>query len=230
MTDTTQTRQYSRRTVLRRGAATVATTVGAAGLAGTATAESDDLPHGVLADGFDGGDRWAFFTSAARSQTGRLRSGSSAEILADRIRNEFNANADAWLSYGNWMLEDQNVSVLGDATVAVDVTKTSRVFGDDTVATTLEVDYDGTEFTALEWYLDDADDPDYRIEVRDYAAENAADELQTFRREYIGDSDDDHELPDETYVSELAGKYWTLLSIGDEERSVLELLLGEIDG
>lgn len=233
-TKPTNDRQYDRRTVLKRGGLYVGAVGAGVSFAPAKPARADDAPvqleNGVLADGFEGGDRMAFIGGMLRSALDRRRRPPQASILADRLRNEFNANSEMWLSYGNWLLDEHDVTVLGDTTVGVDVAVTSRVFDDDIVETSLEVGFDDSEerFEELAWIDDGPDDPEYQIRIEDYAAASGEIELYEFRQEFIGEDVDDHELPDEEYLSRLAGKYRSSIRFGDRERSVLELLLGEV--
>lgn len=219
----------------KTGAACV--TIGTSGMvATTASAESGSSPpQGLLADGIgiEGGDRQAFLFGWLGSLT--TRATSPAVTVADRMRNEFNANADHWLAYGNWLIEEfDDVQPLGTVTLGVDVVMTTWIGDDDRVETILEATYDDEEeaYTDLEWrVLDDEDDPDYSVRIEDKNAQNAADELQWYRREFIDTEDhEDHDLPDEEQASKLAGRYASLISPTDEDsRAVLELLLGKME-
>ncbi|APX98672.1 hypothetical protein BB347_17715 (plasmid) [Natronorubrum daqingense] len=151
------------------------------------------------------------------------------------MRNEFEANTDAWISYGNWLIDEfDDVQPAGTVTVQVDILQTKRLDDDDRVETVLEAEFDENqhEYTDLSWTVDEPDDPDYTIAIRNSAALNASDDLLEYRRSYIDESGDadNHELPDEEYVSTLAGKYAPGLIFGEEEHSVLELLVGDITG
>ncbi|APX00320.1 hypothetical protein CHINAEXTREME_20530 (plasmid) [Halobiforma lacisalsi AJ5] len=149
------------------------------------------------------------------------------------MRNEFTANTDAWLGYGNWLIDEyDDVSPLGTVTLGVDVVSTNWLFADDRVETTLEAVYDDeTEsYTDLEWRLEEPEEPDYKVEIRNKAAEHAADELQTFRTRFIAEDEDEaHELPEPDYVEELKGRYLPSLRFGEESKHVLEILIGELD-
>ena len=195
----------------------------------SATADTGD-GAGIFADGVgDSGDAWAFF----RGYFSRYQSGLSAppspETLADRMRNEFNANAEAWLSYGNWLVDEHDVSIQESATVQVDV-KTSRVRwpfrSPAKTSTAIHVDSEDGEYTDVSWIEGQPDDADYRVEIRNRAAEHAADELQTFRLQYI---DGDHELPDSEYLSRVAGRHASNIGLGEDSKHALSLLLGDPD-
>lgn len=226
-------RQTRRRFV--QAAGVTFTTTGATALATTASAdESGDLEQGILADGIVHDTEFdivAFFGGYFRKYQS-IGPPEDAYTLADRARNEFNANADLWVSYGNWLFDEVGVQGVGDATVAVDV-EISRgrwPTRDESVETTIDVGYDDTEaFESLEWRDEPAEDPDFEITLENHAAENAADELQEFRRKWIGDGENDHQIPDDDYLNELAGAYTPHLGFGADSKNVLELLLGEID-
>lgn len=236
MTDTThtQTKTVTRRQAIRAGGAALVASPPAAATA-AANSGPQGLSQGILADGFDDVEfsTLGFIRGRSRGYSGGIGPQTPAETLADRMRNEFNANAGAWVSYGNWLIEELETTPLGSVTVAVDVRLSRRrwFFRAETVSTGIHVDYDedSEQFVDLFWMTGEPDDPDYRVEVKDDAAENAADELQQFRRMWIGESRDDHEIPDGEYLSRLAGRYSSFISIGDRERSVLELLVGEVD-
>ena len=223
--------QTTRRRVIKTGG--VALTFGSAGLATTASADSGG-GQGILAEGVaepGDGDLGAFI----RGFTSRFSSGygspESAENLADRMRNEFNANSDHWISYGNWLAEKEDISVPGSTIVGVDVaiTRARWPTRNESVSTTIDAQFDDTTetFSSLEWRTGEPEEPDYEVTLKNKAAESAADELQSFRREYIDtENGEDHELPDEEYLSELVGKYSTSIALGEDSSNVLELLLG----
>ena len=225
--------QQTRRRFLRVSG-TALTVVGSAGLATTtATAQTDSQP-GILAENLaepDSADLRAFI----RGFTSRFSSGygapETAENLADRMRNEFNANAGNWIDYGNWLVETEDVSPQESTIVGVDV-EISRArwpTRDESVSTTIDAQFDGTTdtFSSLEWTVGEPDDPDYEVTIKNKAAENAADELQYFRREYIATEDgEEHRLPDQEYLSELVGKYSSSIAFGEDSNSVLAVLLG----
>lgn len=218
---------------MRRSGAAL-TVLGTSGLVATnASAQTGDGARGIFGDDVgDGGDLWAF-VRGRMSSYGRVGSPDPAITLADRLRNEFNANADAWIDYGNWVIDEADVEPIGDTVVQVDVVLTRLRWptADERVATTIDVDYDDAtaQFTGLEWRAEAADDPDYQATVKNDAAENGADELQEFRRKFIATDDgEDHALPSSEYVSAHAGRYASLIELGEEGRSVLELFLGDL--
>ncbi|MFC6809803.1 hypothetical protein ACFQGT_00440 [Natrialbaceae archaeon GCM10025810] len=202
---------------------------------GGATAESDGS-QGILADGISG-DAEPDYQSFARGYASRFASVTGApedvDALATDARNEFNANSDRWVSYGNWLLEEMDVVGSGDVEVGVDfhISRGRWPTRNERTETTIDVSYDDSEeeFTDLEWLDEAPDDPDFQLTLKNRAAENAADELSEFRAEWIGDDEDDHELPDDAYLSELTGKYAGSIGLGEDERNVLELLLGEVN-
>ncbi|WP_337653283.1 hypothetical protein [Halomontanus rarus] len=215
-----------RRFLATTGSLAVASTVPTA----SAQSSSSAPPQGILSNGMgEGGDRSAFFRGLIASYRGSFGTPDTAETLADRMRNEFVANSDAWIDYGNWLIDEHDVTVLGSATIAVDVTITRMRWPtrDATVETTINATYDedANAFTGLDWRLEPAEDPHYQVEIKNRAAEHAADELQSFRRQFI-DPENGHELPDSEYVSTIAGKYSTDIGLGEDSRNVLELLLG----
>ncbi|EMA45238.1 hypothetical protein [Halobiforma nitratireducens] len=228
-------RQYSRRDALRYGAIAVGTVTGGASFA-TGTAVADDNPQGVLADGFDGDrDRIAFLRGFTNTYSGGYGAPDALESLVDDARNEFNANTELWIDYGNWLIDThEEVVPLGSGTVAVEFDLTRGRWplrNPDPIATTIDAEYDdeSDEFTALEWRVDKPDDPDFEVRLENRAAENAADELQSYRRDFIAEDDEDHAVPDSEYLSALAGEYAAGIMLGNETRSVLEVLLGEVD-
>lgn len=210
------------------------TAVGTAGFASTSAAAQSDTQQGILADGVgESGDMWAFIRGKI-SGYGLAGAPETAETLADRMRNEFNANSADWIAYGNWLVAEHGVSPMGDTIVGVDVsiTRTRWATRDESVATTIDAGYDSEadEFTHLEWRLGAPDEPDYEATLKNTAAENGADELAEFRREFIATEDgEDHKIPSTEYVSRHVGKYSSAIEFGEDSQSVLDLLLGEVD-
>jgi len=221
----------TRRRFLRTSGVALAT----AGLATTAGAQSqtNSPPQGLLANGLtvEGGNEWAFSKALMNSLLPSVSRTPSAKTLADRMRNEFTANSDDWVAYGNWLISEHDaVEPLGTVTLGLDV-KVSRYWPteDERVQTTVRAVYDDSaeEFTDVGWWIETPDDPDYQVQIQDKAARDAADELQEFRRKFIAeDADESHTLPDKTYVSKLAGKYAPHLRWGEDSKHILELLLG----
>ena len=245
----------SRRRVIVTGATAVAASVPLVGSTVSADDGSGGEPidqQGILADGVgDADDIIALFRGYSSRLSSGLTSPAPASTLADRMRNEFNANADHWLGYGNWLLDEQGVSPLGSATVGVDVAITRSRWplrSSERVRTAIDVEFDADHraYTGLEWRRfetgedgdgdsgeDDAPDPedfDYFVEIRNLAAERGADELQSFRHRFIDENGSDHALPDSTYVSTIAGRHAMDLFFGSESKHVLQLLLGDPDG
>lgn len=229
----TSSRQYSRRAVLRTGAVTVATTAGV-GATTSSVAASSGMDGGILADGLEGTfDRRAFASGYASRYQNRFGRPDSIEDLADNARNEFRSYADAWIDYGNYLLEEADVVALGSAEIGVtfELTRGRWPFSNpDPVETTVlaEYDEDADEFVDLDWVTGPPDDPDYQFTLANWAAENAHLELIDFRRQWIDVAGDDHQLPDAEYLNALAGQYWDFISLGEDEKSVIELLLGEV--
>jgi len=222
----------SRRRFLRTSGVALAT----AGLATTpasAQTETNNPPQGLLANGLsvEGGNEWAFSKALMASLMPSASPTPSARTLADRMRNEFTANSGDWVDYGNWLISEHDmVEPLGTVTLGLNV-KVSRYWPteDETVETTVRAEYDDSneEFTDVGWWIETPDDPDYRVQIQDKAARDAADELQEFRRKFIAEeSGESHTLPDETYVSRLAGKYAPHVRWGEDSKHILELLLG----
>ncbi len=220
--DTQTRRQYCRR------AGATLTALGGAGLATTTASAQTQTEGGILADGVGEGDVWAFLQGRLSMPT---RVTNDAATLADRLRNEFNANADAWIAYGNWLIDEHGVEPLGSTTVAVDVAVTDWFDEPDIVATTIDAAYDteADEFTGLEWRLGSPESPDYEATIKDEAAANGADELAEFRRKFIDAEDGDHEIPPSEYVSEHLGRYSGVIELGPDGHTALELLLGEVE-
>ncbi|PCR88691.1 hypothetical protein [Natrinema ejinorense] len=222
----------TRRRFLRASGATLAA-AGSAGLA-TTTASAQTNSQGILADGVgEGGDFMAFIRGRIDGY-GLAGAPETAATLADRLRNEFNANSEHWINYGNWLIDEGGVTALGDTVVGVDVAIdwTRWPTRSESVATTIDAGYDTDtdEFTSLEWRLEEATDPDYQATIKNEAAENGADELAEFRREFIDtDGNGNHEIPSSEYVSHHVGKYSSAIELGKEGRSVLELLLGRVE-
>ena len=231
-TDTPKPRQYSRRTVLRRGAVTAVATVGVTGA--TTTASASESTGSVLTDAFGDAefDAVSFIRGYVSRYGGGYGSPPDVEDLATDARNEFNANADRWIDYGNWLLSEHDLSASGDTTASVEfsISRWRWPTRDESVETSIIVGYDDAtdEFTDLEWLAEPADDPDFEIAIEDSAAENAGDELSGFRRDYIGVGDEGHELPENEYLNKIAGKYSGSVGLGSDAQSVLELLLGEV--
>lgn len=221
----------TRRQLLRTSGAAL-TAVGTAGLASTtASAQSDGDSQGILADGFEvEPDRSAFLKGYVAGIADRFSGYDDPATLADRMRNEFNANTDAWLRYGNWLLEEADVTAAGSATVGVDIGISRIPFNEpeDVVETHINAEYDdgAEEFVDLEWLDSAVDEPDFQVGLRNQAAQNGADDLSEFRRRYIGKSEADHEIPDDKYLNDLAGKYSSTLRIGEDSQTVLNVLLG----
>ncbi|MFP8891834.1 hypothetical protein ACLI4U_18990 (plasmid) [Natrialbaceae archaeon A-CW2] len=223
-TETTTRRQYMRRS----GAAL--TTVGVAGLAQSASAETNSR-QGILADGVgEGGDLFAFVRGFASKYRDSFGPPDQLETLSDRARNEFNANSQAWVDYGNWLITEQDVEPLGGATVAVDweLTRGRWPTGHGDLETHIDVgfDDDNDRFTSIEWHDESVDEPDYYVTLRNHAAESAADELSEFRREYI---EDEKSVPDVEYVSRLAGRYADGIALGEDSSNVVGLFIGGDD-
>ncbi|WP_247005182.1 hypothetical protein [Halosolutus gelatinilyticus] len=210
------------------------TAIGASGFAATsAAAESSSLPQGILADGLDveGGDFWAFFRGFRSARQIPFSRKPSIENVADSIRNEFTANEEHWIAYGNWLIDKYDVEPLGTTTVQVDVIEVNRLSDDEHVPTTIQSEYDETteQLTAIAWEIGEAEDPDYQVGIEDKHARLATEDLQEFRRRYIDESGDgEHELPDGEYVEELKGRYWDGLRFGEDSQTVIELLVGEV--
>jgi hypothetical protein len=221
----------TRRRALRAGAiGTVMATTGMTALASPASAATAPNPDGVLADGFSGADFWAFLTGLGERYSPPITAAPESQTLSDRIRNEFGNNTDAWVDYGNWLLDEQDVEPIGTAEIAVtvEITRLRSVTSPGRTTTSLVVEYDDFDdrFVDLDWTDTEPEAPDYEITVRNRAAERAADELQTFRRRYIGPQGD-HQLPATEYISTLAGRYNDAVLIGEQSAHVLGLLLGD---
>ena len=217
-------------------AGVVMTTTGTAGLASTATAQSDgeELPQGLLGGGLDvdGGSLWAFFRGFRSARQMPFSSTSSLENLADGMRNEFDANEEHWLNYGNWLISEYDeIEPLGTTTVQVDVFESTVRGEGDRVETVIDAEFDDTadEYTAIDWRVEEPEDPDYQVGIKDSHARLADDDLMEFRRKHIDESGDgNHEIPDGEYVEELKGRYWDGITVGPESKGVLEILVGEI--
>lgn len=220
-----------RRRVLRQTGATL-TALGTAGLATTTSASAQsDSQQGILADGVgEGGNFRAFLEGKIAGISVRPPS-ESAEVYADRMRNEFNANSEHWINYGNWLIDEYDVQAAGDTVVGVDVRISRALRSDDVVPTTVDVGYDteADRITSLEWRLEEADSADYEVALIDDAAKNGADELADLRREYIDTSGEgNHSVPSEEYVSRHVGRYSSFIDLGDDGQTVFEMLLGEV--
>ncbi|NUC75057.1 hypothetical protein HTZ84_22590 [Haloterrigena sp. SYSU A558-1] len=148
------------------------------------------------------------------------------------MRNEFVANEDHWLNYGNWLVsEHDEVEPLGTTTLQVDVFESTIRGEGDRVETVIEADYDDSaeEFTAIDWRIEVPDEPDYQVGIKDSHARLADDDLMEFRRKFIDESGDgNHALPNGEYVEELKGRYWDGITIGPDSKGVLEILVGEL--
>lgn len=233
--DDTTTTTATRRRLLRTGGAALAT-IGTAGLYTSSAAADEAPPMGVLADGFEvETDHSAFFRGFFDGVGSRFGRYDPVEELAGHAQNEFNANARAWIDYGNWLLDTTEVASPGTTVVDVDLGVSRIPFRSprNIVETHIYAEYDdrADEFVELEWNDGFAEDEaDYHVGLRNQAARNAGDELLAFRKRYIGDSQDEHELPDDEFLNELAGTYASSLRLGEESRSILELLLGDLDG
>ena len=226
-----------RRRILQRTGAAL-TAIGTAGLTASASAsaqtDGDEPPQGLLGGGFDveGGDIWAFLRGFKSARQSPLASTPSLENLADGMRNEFVANEEHWLNYGNWLIaEYDDVEPLGTTTLQVDVFESTVRGEGDRVETVIEAEFDDTtdEYTAIDWRVEAPDDPDYQVGIKDSHARLADDDLMEFRRRFIDESGDgEHELPDGEYVEELKGRYWDGLTFGPDSKGVLEILVGEV--
>lgn len=227
MTTTPRPDDPERRQFLQRTAGATLTVVGASTF--LATSASASGPQGVLADGLTvEPDYRAFMGGYLDRYRSNLGVPEGVETLADRARNEFNANAQAWVDYGNYLLDEADVVGSGDATVGVtfEIGRTRWPTRDESVATTIDVGVDGDQFDSLEWHADEPDDPDFEVTLSGPATENAADELSEFRREFI---DDGHQVPDDEYLNTVAGKYAGSIGLGSDTKSVLEVLLGDVN-
>ncbi|QCW05317.1 hypothetical protein FGF80_18450 (plasmid) [Natrinema pallidum] len=149
------------------------------------------------------------------------------------MRNEFTANEGHWINYSNWLLENHtDIDPLGTTTLQIDVIDPSLIGEGERVETTLEADYDDTTrtFTSVDWRRETPENPDYIVGITKRHARLATDDLMEFRREYIDESGDgNHELPDDEYLNELAGRYWDGLRLGPDSKGVLEVLVGEVN-
>ncbi|WP_245800697.1 hypothetical protein [Natrinema saccharevitans] len=231
-----------RRQFLQRAGGVALTATGASAFATTASAQSDtdteteSPPQGILANGVAGGgiDQSVFMTSFLGSMLPATSPTPAAKTLADRMRNEFTANSDHWVDYGNWLISTRDdVEPLGTVTLGLDVVVSRFMWvEDERVETTIRAEYDDKagQYTDLGWWIETPENPDYQAEIRDKAARNAADELQEFRRKFIDTEDgDDHRIPDKQYRSDIAGRYASYLRFGPDSKHILELLVGEID-
>lgn len=225
----------TRRQVLRRSGAALAA-AGGVGLAATnASAQTSDN-ESILTDGLAGDvepDYQAFVDGLLSQFTSVTGPPEDINALATDAKNEFNANTDRWIDYGNWLLDENDVEATGDTIVSVEfrLTRGRWPTRDSSRQTAIDVDYDedAEKFTGLEWTDDDPDDPDFQVQLKNQAAENAADELATFRRKWIGDDETDHKLPDDAYLSHMSGQYANSIGFGERSQSVIELLLGEVE-
>lgn len=225
----------TRRRFLRMSGAAL-TAVGTVGLATTSASAqtSDSPPQGLLAGGLDteGGSVWALLRGFRSARQSSLASTPSLENLADGMRNEFVANEQHWLNYGNWLISEyDDIEPLGTTTLQVDVFEPSIRGEAERVETVIETNYDDTTetLTAIDWRAEEPDDPDYQVGIEDSHARLADDDLMTFRRQYIDESGEgNHEIPDGEYVEELKGRYWDGLTFGPESKGVIEILVGEV--
>ena len=235
-TNTNTSNTTTRRRVLRGVATAGSVAIVGAGASSSATASTGG---GIFADGFDAErDIWAFIRGM-RSRYGATGGWPSASLddYVDRAVNEFRANEAAWIDYGDWLASEHGFSPAGDTVVGVEFEfRRRRAFTEaDVVETVVEADFDtdADRFERVIWNVESAEDADYTVRLVDRAVEQASDELSRFRREWIGDTsedDPDHELPDDEYVNEVAGRYAPDIYFGDDSQHVLELLLGEFDG
>lgn len=230
-TDTdTNNHTYTRRRYLAQAGTLAATAFAGTGMTSADTGRGGfDSVFGFEMDVEP--DTWAFIRGYLGGFTG-IAAPPPVETLADRARNEFEANEEHWLSYGNWLIDEHDAEPIDSATVAVDftITRLGWPTATGTAETALYVDFDsGAQVVdSIDWRVETADDPDFEVELRNRAAERAADELQAFRREWIDDDGDSHELPTDEYLSELAGSYWSSVRLDSDSRSILDVLLGEV--
>lgn len=219
----------------RTGAALTA--VGGAGLATTNVSAQTDNGGGILADGIAADvqpDYSAFVDGAVSRFTSTVGPPKNATTLATAARNEFNANSDRWVSYGNWLLDKNDLEGSGDSVVGVEfrITWTRWPMSGSSRRTTIDVGYDDSaeQFTSLEWRDEPAEDPDFEMRLENKAAENAATELSTFRRKWIAESDSEsHTFPSDSYLNRIGGKYSNDVFLGSDSKSVLELFFGEVN-
>jgi len=227
--------RQTRRQLLQRTGGVALATVGTTGLATTSASAQTDS-QGILADGITGdteSDFPAFMGGYLSRFAGVTGPPETVDALATDARNEFNANADLWVSYGNYLLEEMDVTGSGDSIVGVTfkLTRGRWPTRDDSRETAIDVGYDDAtdQFTSLEWRDEEPDDPDFELTLENLAAENAADELSEFRTEWIGDDESEHEIPSDEYLNTMAGKYASSIGFGPESKGVLELFFGEVD-
>lgn len=227
--DTHDTDRYTRRKFITHSAAVAASTVAATGLASaqTATDFGGVFGHEIEVEP----DRWEVFQGFISRFDG-FSAPPDAETLSERARNEFVANEEAWLSYGNWILEEYDADPVESATIAIDFTLTRRTWptmsGSTRTGLHVTFDSDAQLVERIDWRQEEPDDPDYEVELTNKAAEEAADELQRFRGLWIDEHDGDHELPTDEYFSRMGGRYFSAVSFGQESRNIIDVLLGEV--
>ncbi|ADB63914.1 hypothetical protein Htur_5026 (plasmid) [Haloterrigena turkmenica DSM 5511] len=224
-------KSQTRRQYLQRTGGAALTVTGASALATTSASAQSDSQQGILADGVGEGGNFRAFLEGKLSGVSVGGPSESAEVYADRMRNEFNANSEHWINYGNWLIDEYDVQAAGDTVVGVDVQVSKFLRGDDVVSTTVDVGYDSEtdQLTSLEWRLGAPEEPDYEVVLIDDAAENGADELADLRREFIDTSGEgDHSVPSEEYVSRHVGQYSSFIDLGNDGQTVFEMLLGEV--
>lgn len=213
-------------------AATTGVVAGGVVTTESVSANHDAPPGGVFADGFASSRNFRSFVDGISSRYSTIGAPAGLQTLVDRVVNEFKANEAAWIDYGDWAAQEHDLTPLGDSTIAVDfaITRGRWPTRDEEISTTLQADFDTNSETyeRVSWTIESAENPDYEAVIRNRAAENAADELQHFRREFI-DTEAGHELPDEDYISMMAGRYGSSISFGEDTENVLELLLGGFD-
>ncbi|UTF52754.1 twin-arginine translocation signal domain-containing protein [Natronosalvus rutilus] len=212
----------TRRRFIQASGLAVATT----GVSMPVSAQTTDSTQGILADGITYEPDYGAFASGLFS--GRVWRPKDLEQTVDDARNEFRANSDRWVSYGNWLLEEADVSPYGNAEIGVTFKHDYFLKSEETTETTVVADYDDAtdRFTDLDWLLESPEDPDFEVTLTNNTAENASDELSEFRRKFIDDDGDDHELPSNEYLNTIAGKYAFAIGVGEDASNVLELLLG----
>ncbi|MFC7216468.1 twin-arginine translocation signal domain-containing protein [Saliphagus sp. GCM10025334] len=212
----------TRRRFIQASGLAVATT----GVSMPVSAQTTDSTQGILADGVAyEADRSAFF-SGLISGFG-FGSPDPLEVVVDEARNEFNANSDLWVDYGNWLLEEADVNAYGSAEIGVTFAYSRWRWptASGEIETTIRATYDDVteQFIDLEWPLESPEDPDFEVTLENEAAENASDDLSQYRRDNL---EGGFTLPSNEYLNELAGKYAVNIGVGKDARNVLELLLG----
>lgn len=223
--------KHTRRQFLARTAATGAVVIGATGLA---SAEgTNDFP-GIFGHQMEVEREWRAFLRGWFTGARTINTPSTTVTLADRARNEFVANQDAWISYGNWLIDEHGGVPTEEAVIGLDfaITQTGSLLSLQTGRTETAIyatlDSDAGEVESIEWVLEAPDSPDYHVTLENDAAQGAADELQSYRREWIDMDGDDHALPTDEYLNELAGEYWTNLRLGADSKSIVQVILGEV--